>query len=87
MISFGANIFNLFHVKNGSNFILSCLHVIFIEDYFCVIYISGLLVTFHQSVLKSLLPLLMSQRMAVRKRTIIAIGKYCWLYFLLLSSL
>jgi len=34
----------------------------------------GLLVTFHQPVLKSLLPLLVSQRMAVRKRTIIAIG-------------
>ncbi|XP_065063149.1 cullin-associated NEDD8-dissociated protein 1-like [Rhopilema esculentum] len=34
----------------------------------------GLLVTFHQSVLKSLLPLLLSPRMAVRKRTIIAIG-------------
>lgn len=38
-------------------------------------HIEGLLVTFHQSVLKSLLPLLVSQRMAVRKRTIIAIGK------------
>ena len=39
-----------------------------------IIHLTGLLVSYHQSIQQALLPQLTSARLAVRKRTIIALG-------------
>ena len=57
---------------------LKLLSSIVICLYGSVLFLLGLLVSFHTSIMQALLPQLSSPRLAVRKRSIMAIGNDMW---------
>lgn len=70
------DIFLNFYVSKSVDSVIFCVSLTLpIISVHVIIFDTGLLISFHPSIMQSLLPQLSSPRLAVRKRAIIAIGK------------